>query len=384
MVAALADLPLPSMSPLDVDWLEKERATLSSLVVSAADVGLHHYSWRLAQALWRFYYARGYCDEIVHTHQRALVAAEATGDRRATAAINNYPASAYVKTGEHRRACAHLDAAVALSREAGDLQQLLRYQANLSVVHWLRGDLEDAASLGFQLLRERDAYSAVKVPNALPNLGIVLAMLGRYPKALRIHRLHLYLARLNGNEFQLVNALSHIAAVRNRLGQWQQSIRLLTASLAMYRRTGHRYGKPESHNDLGIAYRHLGRLAEARRQHELALELALDFGKRHVQSAALNDLGLTLAADGEDEEAMRRHERALHLATAVSHPYEQGRALAGLAEHFVRTDVAEAAARSSCRTRGPTQLPDRRAESSCLTGGPTQPPGPRQTPGVPG
>lgn len=36
------------------------------------------------------------------------------------------------------------------------------------------------------------------------------------------------------------------------------------------------------------------------------------------------------------------HQEALRLATRISHPHEQGRALAGLAEQFARVDAAEA------------------------------------------
>ena len=36
------------------------------------------------------------------------------------------------------------------------------------------------------------------------------------------------------------------------------------------------------------------------------------------------------------------HQEALRLATRIAHPHEQGRALAGLAEHFARIDPAEA------------------------------------------
>jgi hypothetical protein len=74
----------------------------------------------------------------------------------------------------------------------------------------------------------------------------------------------------------------------------------------------------------------------------LARNLSIGSGERHVEAAALNELGRTLLAQGRSGEAFEVHQEALRLATRIAHPHEQGRALAGLAEHFVRTDPAEA------------------------------------------
>ncbi|MBQ1015872.1 tetratricopeptide repeat protein, partial [Micromonospora sp. M51] len=120
------------------------------------------------------------------------------------------------------------------------------------------------------------------------------------------------------------------------------AIRILMASLALRDRTGHRYAEAEVRNDLGIAYRGLGRLVEAQQQHEAARQLSITSGERHVEAAALNELGRTLLAQGRGGEAVEMHQAALRLATRISHPYEQGRALAGLADCFARADPAEA------------------------------------------
>ncbi|MEU5720943.1 BTAD domain-containing putative transcriptional regulator [Micromonospora sp. NPDC047738] len=328
--------------PPDVEWLERERSNLVALIEFAEREALHRYAWRLARAMWRFCYIRGYFEDILVTHRRGLAAAEKCGDRAAQAVMNNYLASAYTRTGSYLDSLRHLETAVSISRELGDRANEHRYRANLVVVHWLTGSPSRSVKLGRQLLRERLGGEAVDPILSLPNLGFAFATLGRYAEAIQAHRQHLFLGRCRGNQYDISNALGHIASVENRLGHFTKAVRLITASLRLRDRTGHRFGEAEARNDLGIAYRHLGRLDAAREQHELALQIAGDSGERHVQAAVLNDLGTTLAVIGSTDGAMAAHRRALELATRIAHPYEQGRALVALADHLDDDEPDEA------------------------------------------
>ncbi|RQX19195.1 transcriptional regulator [Micromonospora ureilytica] len=324
------------------DWLEAERTELVAIVLSALESKLYQHCWQLARALWRFFYIRGYFEDIILTFRHALAAAEATGDVDAMAVVNNYLASAYVRTGDNQWALDHLTRAVDLSRNARDVRNTARYRANLAAVYAWSGHLTEAVTVGMESLRDYKGYGNVGVPVVLPNLGTALMMLGRYEEALRLHRRHLAWARTKSEDFHVLNAFGHVGAVRVRMGHFPQAIRILKASLALRDRTGHRFAEAEVRNDLGIAYRGLGRLAEAQQQHEVARQLSINSGERHVEAAALNELGRTLLAQGRGGEAAEMHQVALRLATRISHPYEQGRALAGLAEHFVRADPVEA------------------------------------------
>ncbi|MEV4717372.1 BTAD domain-containing putative transcriptional regulator [Micromonospora noduli] len=324
------------------DWLEAERMDLVAMVLSASESGFHQHCWQLARALWRFCYIRGYFEDIILTHRHGLEAAEAAGDIDALALMNNYLASAYVRTGNKQAALHHLTRSVDLSRNSRDLLNPARYRANLAAVYWWSGHLSESVKLGFECLRDYKVYGNIGGSILLPNLGLALSALGRYEEALRMHRLHLAWARTNSDDFHTLNALSHIGAVRLRMGDLPQAIRILLASLALRDRTGHRYAEAEVRNDLGIAYRGLGRLVEAQQEHEVARKLSIGSGERHVEAAALNELGRTLLAQGRGGEAFEVHQEALQLATRIAHPHEQGRALAGLAEHFGRIDPAEA------------------------------------------
>ncbi|MGN9775122.1 BTAD domain-containing putative transcriptional regulator [Micromonospora sp. H33] len=330
---------LLTVSRRGIEWFEEERSTIVALVGRAHQAGFHNQTWRLTRTIWRFCYMRAYFDDIIHTHRLGLAAARSADDPAATALMCNYLASAYVRTGNYRDALELLTTAVAISERERDRPNLFRFRANLVVVYWLRGDLEAAVAVGIASIRDPRGYRPDEIPANLPNLGLALTTLGRYEDALHVHRLHLYWARAHGNYFHITNALGHIGSVKARMGKHAAAIRILRASLMLRDRTGHRYAEAEVQNDLGVALRGLGRLSASVRQHELALRLALESGERHVQAAALNELGSTLDLLGDTDGSTEKFSAALALATRISHPYEQGRALAGLAGLAVAQDV---------------------------------------------
>ncbi|MFG1657969.1 hypothetical protein ACGFIY_15725 [Micromonospora chersina] len=51
---------------------------------------------------------------------------------------------------------------------------------------------------------------------------------------------------------------------------------------------------------------------------------------------------MTLRVVGRQEESAAMFRQALDIATRIAHPYEQARALSGLAEHLADTDPEEA------------------------------------------
>ncbi|MFF0722537.1 BTAD domain-containing putative transcriptional regulator [Micromonospora sp. NPDC003816] len=324
------------------EWMAAQRVNLVALVARAYEEGLHDQSWRLARLLWRFLYVRAYFDDIVSTHRHGLLAARAAGAEDAVAAMHNYLASAYLRKGNYGDALAHVTEAVRISERHDDLPNLVRYRTNLVAVHWIRGELQEAARVGERCLRGANGYGADEVPSFLPNIGLALMLLGRYEEALHLHRLHLFAGRQAGSTFHILNALSHISGVKCRMGRYEEALRALRTVLILRKRTGHRYAEPEARNEMGIVLRCLGRIEEAVDQHETARRLAIESGERHVHAAALNDLALTLAESGAAERSIGLHHEALQVATRIGHPYEQGRALMGLADQLWADDPVAA------------------------------------------
>ncbi|WP_203998647.1 AfsR/SARP family transcriptional regulator [Micromonospora lutea] len=333
---------LPGPETVDIDWVERERGNLNLFIELAAKCGFHDYTWKMARVLWRFYYVRGYFEDIHRTHALGLSAAEQSGNSRAVGIMNNYLASALIKTGSQHRAVQCLKVALAEAEAGGRHADITRIVGNLSVVYCMAGDFQESADLATSALTNLPLRLISRVRIHLPNAGIALTWLGRYKEALRVHRLHLLWARVEGDRYQIANALSHIAAARVRLGEHGPALRLLRSAMILYSETGHRYGEADARNVMGMAYRGMGLLSDARRQHELALELTAHSAERQAECNALNEFGLTLAAGGDTDGAVQAHQRALHLAVRIDNRYEQARALAGLAEHLLRENPADA------------------------------------------
>lgn len=325
---------------LDLAWLDGERANLTAVVSWAEKNGHFREAWQLARLLWRFHYNYGYLGDMLDTQLCGLGAAEKAGDDAAVGQMNNYLASAYVRMGAYQRALEHLQRAETIRRRLGDVIEGNTTRMNLCAVYGLLGRLEEALAINKDLLKDV-RLTPLQRMGVLTNQGVLLNAVGRHDQALRALRMHLWLARSGQDQFRLVDALNNIAYVRHRLGDHRYAIRLLKAVLAIGRCTTGRYGEGEALSRLGAAHRSLGEWDEALRCHELAIEAA-SHGPRHLEAASLNELGLTLAVVGQRGRAVEMHKRALELATRISHPYEQGRALACLAEHFLVTDSAEA------------------------------------------
>ncbi|ODB75681.1 transcriptional regulator [Micromonospora chalcea] len=322
----------------DLDWLEDQRLNLIAFARQAAEEGHEPMAWRLARASWRFFYTRGYFDDISVTHSAGLAAARRCGDRHAVALMHNYLASACVRTGAFQDASTHLHEVVSILTGLGDAAGAQRARFNLGVVYWLTGRLQQSLEINRLTLRS----NVLDTLPVLPNLGLTLRCLGRYDESMAVHRLHLFVARTRQDPFHMSNALGHLGGVRYRLGQNAQAERLLRASLALRDRTGSGFARAETISDLAGTYRQLGRYEEALRHHEAAIEAAAASGEQQVQAEARNELAVTLRAVGRGGEAAAVLEEALAIATRIAHPYEQARALSGLAEHLVDEQPVEA------------------------------------------
>ena len=125
------------------DWLEAERTDLVTMVWAALDGASTSTRWRLARALWRFCYIRGYFEDIITTHRHALTAADASGDVGAAALMNNYLASGYVRTGNNREALRPSDPRCRPLRRLTGRAEPARYRANLAAVYWWSGHLSE-------------------------------------------------------------------------------------------------------------------------------------------------------------------------------------------------------------------------------------------------
>ena len=137
-------------------------------------------------------------------------------------------------------------------------------------------------------------------------------------------------------------AFSCVAVLRMRLGDHRPAERMLRLCVAL----NDRYGRPsilaEVKSALGILHRREGRYAEAAEAQRQALVVAEETGEHLLTSLVGTDLGTTLLASQDRAGAIAVFRRAAEHGRSGEGPYEEARALAGLAGAIAADDPAAA------------------------------------------
>ena len=274
---------------------------------------------RLACALSRFWYMRGYLTEGRSWLEGAL---QRTGgmpdDLRATACAG--AAILAQRQGDHARATALLEESLALRRRLGDTGALAAVLNNLGAVAYARADLARARALHEEALAiARDRGDARAVASSLGNLGLVADSGGEYERAAALHRESLSISRGLGDGWSIALSLNNLGVVAAHQGRYEQAAGLHEEALALRRALGGAQGVAASLNNLGSAMRGLGEHERARTLYEESLALRRELGDRAGVANSLHNLGLVAADRSEHERARPLLEEALALYRESGH-----------------------------------------------------------------
>ena len=229
------------------------------------DAGDGETALRLAGALWRFWWMRGYLDEGAAWLEAALYHAEqATPPTRARA----------------------LHAAGKLARE--------------------RGQYQDAAELtqaSLRLFRELDDRAGTAL--ALNTLANVAGDCGRHAEALAQYEESLAIRRDLGDQAGEALALHNLAAITRAMGDLPRAELLSRKSLALYRALGDDWGEAICLLVLAHVACQQGELDEAEAMARGSLELRRALGARQGIARCLDILAEVAVARGDLERAAR-------------------------------------------------------------------------------
>jgi tetratricopeptide (TPR) repeat protein len=316
------------------DWLDREITNIISAVALAEEHGWHREVCLLARAVWAYLYLTGHAAISLDVCQRALGAAVALGDVELQAISHNYLASAHFRLGRWSVALEHVTATLQMA-EKEDFKRLeLAAYSNMGVLLGKLGryaDCIERSQRGLALAEER-GYREVELK--LHNqLGEAYMLIGRPLEALREHRRALAIARQADNLRDLALPVGELGRVHLELGHLTVGTAMLRRALEFKRRAANRYGAAETLSKLGAAYRMQGRFDDAIACQRAALQQMIELADLSGQCIVRNDLAATLLALGPEhaDEAFKLHEQALREAERIVDPYEQGRALAGMA-----------------------------------------------------
>ncbi|MFD8015605.1 tetratricopeptide repeat protein [Streptomyces sp. NPDC058955] len=304
---------------------------------------------------------------------QALELIASLGDPRRAATVFYDTARLFRLTGRYDEAVAALTEALRRFTETGDRHGEGQVLIELGHVQQLAGRYPEAAATAEAALAFFRASGDLRgLANSLATRADILRSLGHYRESTEHHREALVLYRRQGNLMGQANVLADLGDVLRLTGADREAEEHLTEAVQITQELGSPLG--EAHSLTYLARLHLGRgdaeRADALLTHALALceevdsamgrayvtlhtaEVALlraapaaaraqaghclglfeELGDLGGRAAALHVHALALRACGEPGPASDRHHEALTLARSIQAPYEEMRALVGIAD----------------------------------------------------
>jgi tetratricopeptide (TPR) repeat protein len=345
-------------------WLETERANLLAAIRQAAAASPAipaELACQLAQALFGFFYMRGYWQDGVQANRTVLELAHPTEDLTAQAHALNNLGTFYERLGRYTEAVGRQQDSLTIRRQLGDRRGEAASLGSLGNVHWRLGQYAEAiachqdshticqelgdrrgeaASLNnlglvyWRLGRYTEAIACHQDSRticqelgdphgeaiSLGNLGLLYEQLGRYTEAIACHQdSHTIFSEL-GDPHGEAGSLGNLGLVYERLGRYTEAIACQKDSLAIFREVGDRHGEASSLGNLGVAYLKVGRHDEAIACQQDSLIIFREVGDRHGEAETLQDLGDALRTVGRDAQAGAAWHEALETFEALQSP----------------------------------------------------------------
>jgi tetratricopeptide (TPR) repeat protein len=281
--------------------------------VGAEEIGL-----RIAGALWRFWYVRGYFSEGREQLSRVLAFALTTSSITSAVqpplsqpsqssqpqsqrlfrakALNGAGNLAYME-GDYAAARALHEESLAIKRDLGDKRGIAISLNNLGSVTHTQGDYAAARSLYEESLAlARELGDKRGIAGSLNNLGGYGVMEGEYAAARSLYEESLSISRELGDKWGIAGSLNLLGNVASMEGDYAAARSLHEESLAMMRELGDKWDIAISLINLGnVAYRE-GDYTSARSLHEESLAMMRELGDKRGVATCLAGLGGVAAA----------------------------------------------------------------------------------------
>ena len=329
--------------PEQASWLERletEHDNLRQALTTCDETGDHRNLLRLAAALWRFWWQRGFFREGRQWLEQALaVGDDAAAATRATARDG---AGALAEAqGDLAAAAIHHEAALALRRQIGDRRGEVRSLVDFGIIADKLGDAARAIQLfeeGLAIAREDG--DRPRLAASLANLGFVLLDQGDHHRAVAVFKESLELFRDLGDERNLSYVLGGLGTLAFLQGDFAGAVAMQEAALRALRALGDRQGIADTLADLGHAVQRQGELDHAGELYTEALQQYRELGDASGAAFVLTHLGRLSNQRGDNARAEALLREGLRVGWEIGEKPIQTEAVEGLAE--VACDRGEA------------------------------------------
>ena len=235
--------------------------------------------------------------------------------------------------GDRSGAAQHWQRALALYQASGDRAGAGRMLENLSVLHRLNNEADEAISLSEQAIALYEELGIADTqPSAYLNLGSAYRMSGRMEDAIATYRRGLDLYQraedIQGERIML----SLLAQIHKDLSDYPQTITYQHQALTLSREIGNAAAEAEALAELGYAYVMNEQPGEAIAALQPASEIYRQLRDRVQEVAVLNNLGKAAFLQKDYDLAMRSYEQALTIFQALNRPEQSAHVLINMGQ----------------------------------------------------
>jgi predicted ATPase/DNA-binding CsgD family transcriptional regulator len=254
---------------------------------------------RLAGALWRFWYMRGYLSEGRRWLSRVPADDTSLPVAARAMALNGAGVLAYSQ-GDLEVARSFFERSLALRREIGDQMSIAASLNNLGAVAVSQADYEAAAALHGEALEIRRALDDKSgVASSLSNLGSLYIITSEYDRSITYQEQALQIRRDLGDKWGEAISLTNMGGLEVYRGNLERAVELHEESLKLRQELGDKAGIAISLNNLGRAVLAQGNVARAKSLLESSVALRLALGDEVGMIDSLE--GLAGVALGEQQ-----------------------------------------------------------------------------------
>jgi len=274
-------------------WCEAHRAAIVAAVRQAATSGHALLAWNLAVTLARFFELREHLEDWRITHEVALQACLAAGDRRGEAYLLRGLGEMHLDQDRHSDALARLEPALSIMEDLADRAGQAAVLRAIGTA-WRLLDRGERAMAALDEARAICAEIGDRVMEAqvLHNIGAVHRRAGRLAAAEEAYARALAAFEELDDRFGQGFTLCSLGLVAGRQpDRTGQADAFLRRSMAICREFGYRRGEAIALGNLGEMYQRLSRPEAAAKELIEAISISREIGDTHGEVIDLRRLG---------------------------------------------------------------------------------------------
>nr|WP_277349590.1 tetratricopeptide repeat protein [Streptomyces sp. S3(2020)] len=197
------------------------------------------HAWQLAWCVEHYFGRQGLWHELGVTLRTALESADRLGDPTARGHVHRGLAQAESYAKRISDARTHIELAIELFGDVGDLPALIECHRQLSAVLDVEGDLEGALEHHRRALELLGPDGDNRLRSWILNgLGWYHTLLGRHPEALVFCASALRLARADHDDYTLGHILNSTGTAHHHLGAYDEAVAAFEEALLRFQRVG--------------------------------------------------------------------------------------------------------------------------------------------------